>query len=163
MRRSEGAWRPVVLLLASTAVLLSGCTTGTVPDPTASVTAPPTISPSATASASAAPELDANGTADDNRAFFDAVNSSFLASNAMPGGRPIIDNLVAAGFDKTTMQVTPDATSIGSAVDSVQFSVRFGDRCLVGRTSTAAGYVGTVGPAVDGGNCLVGTTRVIDW
>lgn len=162
MRGPDGARLALVLAVGSAIVTLSACTSGGVPDPPESK-APPTTSASAIPSAPAAPELDADGTADDNRAFFDAVNSTFLAENAMPGGRPIIDNLVAAGFDKAAMQVTPDATSIGSAADSVQFSVRFGERCLIGQTSAAAGYVGTVGPAVDGGSCLVGTTRVIDW
>lgn len=146
-------------VLAGSAAL-AGCVSSAAPAPSADP------SPSASASASPSPtpdepELNPEGSAEDNLAYFDAVNSGFLAGSPTPGGRPIIDNLVAAGFDKTAMQVTPDSTAIGGQVDSVQFSVRFGDQCLLGQSSDG-GYVGAVGPAV-GDSCLLGVTRTIDW
>ena len=145
----------VVLVLT-----LAGCSGGPSPEPSPSTA--PTPSATATAVAPAEPALLPEGTAEDNLAYFDLVNERFLAAGQLPGGRPIIDNLVAAGFDKSMMQVTPDSTSIGLDVDSVQFAVRFGEQCLIGQTS-AAGYVGIVGPAVSATNCLLGTTRAIDW
>ncbi len=158
IRRPIGA---VTIGLAITAAtVLAGCVPTAGPEPTPR----PSASSTSGSSPSPAPEptLVPEGNAADNLAYFDAVNSTFLAANPTPGGRQIIDNLVAAGFDKSTMQVTPDVTAIGGAVDSVQFAVRFGDRCLIGQSS-GAGYVGIEGPVVGGSTCLLGTTRAIDW
>ena len=148
-------------------LVLSGCTSGT-PGPTSSPTPSglPAESPSPGASASAdpapAPSLQPGGSASDNLPYFDSLNKALLAGNPMPGGRPIVDTLVAAGFDKSMIQVTPDKTAIGRDVDSVQFSVRFGDECLVGQAGPT-GYASTVGPTVAGTGCLIGITRTIDW
>lgn len=109
-----------------------------------------------------AAEFDPDGTADENLAFFDDVNARFLAADPSPGGRPIVDNLVAAGFDRQAMELTRDTTPIGRQTDSVQFSVRVGDACLVGQASDS-GYVGIVGPALAGPRCLIGELRPIDW
>lgn len=153
--------RAVAPLLIPLAILggLTGCT-GTVTTPTPTASAVPSASASATAEQ--AVEYDPGGTASDNLEYFDSVNQTFLAAGLTPGGRPIIDNLVAAGFDKAAMQVTPDTTSIGGTVDAVEFSVRIGTECLVGQASDA-GYASTVGPALTGGACLAGSTRAIDW
>ena len=109
-----------------------------------------------------AAQFDPDGTADDNLAFFDDVNARFLAADQSPGGRPIVDNLVAAGFDREAMELTRDTTPIGRQADSVQFSVRIGDACLVGQASDS-GYVGIVGPVLGGSRCLIGELRPIDW
>ena len=70
---------------------------------------------------------------------------------------------MAAGFDKSAMQVTSDTSTVGNPAESIQFSVRWGDECLVGQVGPATGTaVTTVLPAVSGA-CLVGTTRAIDW
>ena len=149
------------------ALALSGCTSGP-PAPTSSLSPSrlPAESPLPDASASADPapaaSLQPGGSASDNLPYFDSVNQALLAGNPMPGGRPIVDNLVAAGFEKSMIQVTPDTTAIGRDVDSVQFSVRFGDECLVGQASPA-GYASTDGPTVAGTGCLIGITRTIDW
>lgn len=156
-QRRSTAGASIALVTAATLVL-AGCVSGTSPTPSPSPSVP--VAPSATPAAE--PTLEPAGTAEDNLAYFDLVNQRFLEPNPVPGGRPIIDNLVAAGFDRTAMQVTPDTTAIGRAVDSVQFSVRIGDVCLVGQTS-AAGYVGIVGPPVSATSCLAGITRPIDW
>ena len=60
------------------------------------------------------------------------------------------------------MQVTADTTSIGREADTVQFSVLWGDDCLVGQTG-ATGFASEVAPVLGTGTCLVGTTRTIDW
>ena len=79
-------------------------------------------------------------------------------------GRAYIDALVAAGFDKTTMQVTQDKTTVGNPAESLQFSVRWGDECLIGQVGPATGTpVTVVAPALAEGTCLVGRTRPIDW
>ena len=54
-------------------------------------------------------------------------------------GRAYIDALVAAGFDKAAMQVTQDQTTVGNPAESIQFSVRWGEECLVGQVGPATG------------------------
>jgi hypothetical protein len=153
-------------LAAVAAVLLASATlvacTGT-PDPAPVASDYSTTSPSSSAEPKPEPdpELVPAGDAEENSAYFDFVNSSFLA-DGNPGGQPIIDNLVSAGFDKTAMQVTPDRTPRGTEVDSLQFSVRMGEGCLVGQVDDS-GYTSTVVPALGSGSCLVGNTRAIDW
>jgi hypothetical protein len=134
---------------------------------------PPSAKPTATPAASAAttattaptptptPTFDANGTAADNKLFFDSVNTALFAANGSANGRTIIDNLVNAGFDKAAMQVTPDTTSTGGRVDAILFSVRIGKSCLLGQHGSA--YSSAVEPALSNGTCLVGKTRPIDW
>jgi len=145
-------------LAVAAVAALSGCTGQAEPEPDPA----PSASASPTPSDAPDPTLVAGGTADENLPYFDFVNSRFLAGNATPGGRAIVDNLVASGFDKAAMQVTPDETTLGSAVDAVTFSVQIGDRCLVGQAAPS-GYVGAVGPVVEGTGCLIGITRAIDW
>ncbi|MEX1078854.1 MAG: hypothetical protein WED09_07080 [Homoserinimonas sp.] len=107
------------------------------------------------------PELVPEGSAEENLPYFDVANSRFLA-DGNPGGRSIIDNLADAGFDKSAMEVTADRTPRGSDVDSLQFSVRIGDDCLLGQVDSG-GYSGTFAPALASGTCLIGNTRAIDW
>lgn len=153
----------IVLIVLASATLVACTDTPDEPPDRTSVTE----SSSSTPEPEPVPEPEADpgpvpgGTADDNLPYFDFVNAAFLA-DGNPGGRPIIDNLVAAGFDKAAMQVTADLTPHGSAVDSVQFSVRIGDECLIGQADDE-GYVSTVAPALESGGCLVGKTRAIDW
>ncbi|OYC96189.1 hypothetical protein CI089_10920 [Microbacterium sp. Yaish 1] len=79
-------------------------------------------------------------------------------------GRAYIDALVAAGFDKSAMQVTADRTSVDDPVDSLQFSVLWAGECLVGQVgpSTPA-PTAMVLPELPSGGCLIGQTRPIDW
>ncbi|RAZ35152.1 hypothetical protein DO944_03420 [Microbacterium sp. SMR1] len=86
------------------------------------------------------------------------------ASPDSVAGRAYIDALVAAGFDKSTMQVTADRTSVDDPVDSLQFSVLWAGECLVGQVgpSTPA-PTATVLPELPSGGCLIGRTRPIDW
>jgi hypothetical protein len=161
--------RPVKVLLSISgaiillAVALTGCgpsATITTPSSSASASAgAASASPSASASA---PEFIAGGTAADNKPYFDSVNSKLFDANASANGRSIIDSLVAAGFDKASMQVTPDKTSVNGSVDSILFSVKVGDSCLLGQHG-GSGYSSSVEPALKSGVCLIGKTRTIDW
>jgi hypothetical protein len=139
------------ILLAASGSLV-GCTSS--PD------VEPTTPPSA-ASTEAAP-FSSDSSTSDAAAHFDEVARATVAANARPGGRALVDALVAAGFDKSTMQVTADTTSIGRDADSVQFSVRWRDDCLIGQVSDA-GYSSQTAPVLGTGACLVGSTRTIDW
>ena len=152
MPRSRLAPSAVVLL--ALALGAAGCTSS--PDPVATDPVP-----SASASA-AATSLAADAPIDEARAFFDRVNSSYLDGGGATDGRSLVDNLVAAGFDKADMQVTSDTTSIGREADSIQFSVLRGEECLVGQAGST-GYSSQVAPVLGTGDCLIGTTRTIDW
>ena len=102
--------------------------------------------------------------AGENLAFFDFVNTRVITANPAAVGRDFIDALVAAGFDKSQMQLTSDETTLGEPADSVQFAVAFQGECLVGQYGPASGgYHGAVRPALGTGGCLIGQTRPIDW
>lgn len=145
---------------AVAAITLVGCVPGT-PTPVPTYTPDPSSSASASP-VPAKPELLPGDTAAANQPFFDATNQAFYAANGKSDGKSIINNLVAAGFRKQDMEVTPDQTSIGEPADSIVFSVRVKGQCLVGQFN-GAGYHGTLGPILGTGGCLVGTTRPIDW
>lgn len=151
-----------VLALAGAAIVmgLTGCT-APAPNPT------PDPSPT-TSSASPAPEappsLRPELSAGENLAYFDSVILGVLEANAAAGGRQFIDALVAAGFDKSQMELTSDRTTVDLQADSVQFAVLFQGECLVGQYGPASdGYHSAVRPALGTGGCLVGQTRPIDW
>lgn len=148
----------LVVPAAIVALALAGCVQQPFPVPSASTST--SAAPSATPTPD--PVLLPEGTAEDNLDYFDLVNNRLFASNGSADGRAIIDNLVAAGFDKAAMQVTPDRTAINGSVDSVLFSVQLGDSCLLGQHG-GGGYTGVAQAALGNGGCLIGKTRAIDW
>lgn len=160
-RTRASLWAVGVLALVTSAALLAGCAPQA-PGSPPSQSATSAARPSASATPEPAPALVPDGTALQNKAYFDSVNRALIAANNSATGRAIIDSLVAAGFDKANMQLTPDKTTINSAADSVLFSVRIGDSCLLGQRSGAE-YVSSVQKALQSGACLVGQTRPIDW
>lgn len=151
-------------MVVALAGALTACTPGhdtTIPMPI------PTSSPSSTNPPTNEPDPDPTllpgGTALANREYFDFVNNRLLAVNSNPAGRAIIDNLVAAGFDKAAMQVTPDTTAVlKGPADSIEFSVRTSHDCLIGQFAGGT-YRSLIGPVLSDGGCLVGKTRPIDW
>lgn len=155
------------LILAPTlALTLSACTQPPTPDETPPPSAPPSISvaPSASPTAPSVPTLQTQGTADDNLPYFTLSVQQVWAGPERMAGRAYIDALVAAGFDKSRMQVTKDQTAIGNPVDSIQFSVAWNDECLIGQAGAAFAEPATVvAPILEGGACLIGDTRPIDW
>ncbi|MBD3941498.1 hypothetical protein IF188_07285 [Microbacterium sp. NEAU-LLC] len=160
---------------AAVVLVLTACAPATpTPTPTQSgtSTAPTTGSSSSpspttgatTAPTAAAPALVPDGTAADNLPYFTAVTAAVWATDDRVTGRAYIDALVAAGFDKSAMQLTNDRSTVGNAAESIQFSVRWGDECLVGQVGPATGDpVTVVLPVVAEGTCLIGQTRPIDW
>ncbi len=129
------------------------------PKPSASV---PSAAPSSAATPAPVASYRLDATAQANKAWFDAVNTKLFATNGSANGRAIIDSLVTAGFAKAAMQVTPDKTSINGGVDSILFSVKIGDSCLLGQHG-GGGYNSAVEPVLRSGLCLIGKTRAIDW
>lgn len=150
---------PAAVLAVALVATLAGCTGGA---PTPVPTYTPSSSATSTPTPAAGPQLRPGDTAEANKEYFDAVNTAFYAAHGKSDGRSIIDNLVAAGFRKQDMEVTPDTTSIGEGADSIIFSIRVKGECLVGQFN-GAGYHGVIGPLLSTGGCLVGTTRPIDW
>jgi hypothetical protein len=168
----ERAGRRLLLLGATVATLtavLSGCTSpgSAQPAPAATSTADASATPSEEPTESPEtprpePTLDANGSALQNLDYFDAVNERLLEEQESPDGRAFIDNLIAAGFAREAMEVTPDRTAVDLAADNIQFSVRIGEECLIGQFGNT-GYASVVADALSTGKCLVGNTRPIDW
>jgi hypothetical protein len=136
------------------ALALTGCVDAPEPMPT------PTTSESATPEPD--PEIDLEGSARDNHEFFDLVNTELIAAGGTLDGRAFIDNLVAAGYPKADMEVTPDRTAINIAADNIQFSIRLNGTCLIGQYGNV-GYASTTAELLSTGRCLVGQTRPIDW
>lgn len=149
----------------SLVLTLSACGTAAPsanPTPTASTEGPG--GPTATPTTPSGPVLVPDGTAEENLPLFAAVTASVWASDARVSGRAYVDALAAAGFDKTAMQVTQDQTTVGNPAESIQFSVRWNEQCLIGQVGPATGDpVTVVAPVLAEGMCLVGQTRVIDW
>ena len=124
----------------------------------------PTVRPTGEDEPDIVPTLVAGGTATQNKAYFDYINKQTIALTIAPLGQNFIDALAAAGFDRASMQLTPDRTAADLDADSIQFSVQIGDRCLIGQWGMAArGYTSLTAPVVTGIGCLIGETRPIDW
>lgn len=150
------------------ALVLTVGLTACVSEPAVPVASSPSASPVAsgepTVDVPQAPTLVPAGTAADNLPLFDSVVDSVWAGPENVSGRAYVDALVAAGFDKAAMQVTNDLTTIGDRAESIQFSVLWGQECLVGQVGPATGgAVTTIVPALPEGGCLIGQTRPIDW
>jgi hypothetical protein len=137
-------------------VALTGCTPMSPAAPTRTAGTAPAPTPSASAS------IDLNGNAAENLPYFDQVNKALIAKGGTLDGRAFIDNLVAAGYPKTAMEVTPDRTSVNLQADNIEFSVRLGSTCLVGEYGNI-GYASTSQRVFSTGRCLAGKTRAIDW
>lgn len=112
-----------------------------------------------------APAFHADGTAADNLPLFAEVTARVWSSGKRAEGRAYIDGLIAAGFPRERMQVTEDETTVGNPVESLQFSVAWGDdECLIGQVGPSPGApVTAVMPQLAEGRCLVGATLPIDW
>jgi len=139
---------------------LAACTAAPDPGPTAR----PTSTPSGTATPTPEPDpvLVPTGDAEANLPYFDLVNKRLLDTVPTPNGQQLVENLVAAGFAKADMEVTPDTTVGSEAASTIQFSVRANGSCLIGQTG-AAGYNALAAPLLGTGKCLVGKTRAIDF
>ncbi|MCJ1707538.1 hypothetical protein [Microbacterium sp. VKM Ac-2923] len=170
MSRSLG--RPLAALTLVAVLALAGCTgeppapastptgagdAGSSASPAPADTVPAPISPSPVA-------FVPGGSAQQNLPIFTQVVSTVWAGADQVSGRAYVDALTASGFDKGTMQVTPDTSTIGNGAESIEFAVRLGDECLVGQVGPSIGDpVTTVLPGLSSGGCLIGQTRPIDW
>jgi hypothetical protein len=140
--------------------MMAGCTAPAEPTPSQT-----SIAPTASAAPTPAPPTLLPGdTAAANLPFFTQIVQGVAAGPDATHGRAYIDALAASGFDKAAMQVTEDQSTVGNPAESIQFSVRWGEECLIGQVGPATGQpVTVVMPGLASGNCLVGETRTIDW
>lgn len=141
------------------AVGLSSCALVEGPTPVTPTRTPPPVPDTP-------PALVPDGSAADNLPFFTEVVSEYAKGGQPIEGRPIVDALTAAGFDRGAMQVSFDRTKTNLVADSIYVSVRVEDECLLGQFVTesreiAVATAPTVGP--DRNLCLIGNTRPIDW
>jgi hypothetical protein len=155
VRRVSLASAGVVLLLALTA-----CTSAPAGEPAPNPSSSASASPTPTKAPD--PVLVPAGDAEANLPYFDFVNRRLLETVPTPNGQQLVENLVAAGFAKADMEVTPDVTVGSEAAETIQFSVRANGSCLIGQTG-AAGYNALAAPLLGTGKCLVGKTRTIDF
>lgn len=150
----------LVLVAAAGAVLLAACTPSPEPTPTVSVSTPTATTPAPSPTPTLVPE----GSAEDNLPLFTSVVDAVWAGPDQVSGRAYVDALTAAGFDKAAMQVTPDQSTVNNPAESIQFSVRWGEECLIGQVGPATREAVTVvEPGLPDGTCLIGRTRAIDW
>lgn len=95
-------------------------------------------------------------------ASFDEANQALIAKGGTLSGRAFIDNLVAAGFQRSAMQLTADTTTVGLKADNIEFSILIGSQCLIGQYGVV-GYASTVQPELATHDCLIGSTKSINW
>lgn len=148
---------------AALALVLTGCVAE--PEPTATSAAPTASeTPTPTPSDAPPPALVPNGTAAENKPFFDYLNNQAITTaGGQPDGPAFINSLRAGGFAVETMELTPDVTTVGVKADSVQFSVHAADACLIGQWGTVGGYTSIIAAPLATGKCFVGQTRPIDF
>lgn len=114
----------------------------------------------------APPRFYPDGTAEDNLPYFTKTLQDYASGQGAVEGRPIVDAIAEAGFDKGSMQVSFDRTQTALVADSIYVSVRLGTECLIGQIQTSDRSVSAVAePAVGPSDdiCLIGKTRPIDW
>jgi len=149
-----------VATFLSIASLVGALPLGDRPVATDSATAGPVYTPRPTRTPIV--RLEKYGTAGDNVEYVNLLITALLKRNPNAGGELFINTLAAGGFNKKTMEVTPDKTVSGYDADAIEFSVQFDGRCIVGQKG-GAGFSSVVLPKLKTGHCLVGKTRPIDW
>ncbi|WP_374946665.1 hypothetical protein [Agreia sp.] len=161
--RRRTAAAPAAVLAATLASVLVGCVPQSQPQSTSSApTSSETSAP--TESDAPLPALVPNGTAAENKPFFDLLNNQAVtAAGGAPDGPAFINALRAGGFAVETMELTPDITTVGVKADSVQFSVHATDACLIGQWGTVGGYASIIAAPLSTGKCFIGQTRTIDF
>ena len=157
--------RPLLVFAASAllAAALAGCAgqpgSPGAPSVVPTASAPATIAPGVESIPTAAPELHPGGTAAQNKQYWDLKLNEYRQLVGLGSTEIMRSHLTSAGFDMSTVEITPDITAIGLGVDSIEVGARFGDECLIGtvradRTSSA------IVPVLGTGKCLIGTAPV---
>ncbi|KQV24665.1 hypothetical protein [Yonghaparkia sp. Root332] len=163
MRTSARRASAVIAAAAAIAALLAGCAPS--PRPSGAPTSPPASTPPAPTepapTASPEPTFDPAGDAEANRPLVERSLAPLVSAGGIPAGRSVVDALTAAGIPLEALQITADRTSIGLPVDSLLFSVRSGESCVLGQFD-GDGFMTTTAPVLASGACLVGATASLD-
>ena len=159
-QRAPGAFVSARVALGVGIVMaLAGCTAAPPPPTRTPADSTPSASSTPTATPGALPTMNPKGTAKQNLAFFDYVNTRTIAADTNPTPQQFVDGLAAAGFAKADMQMTADRTTVNLTPGSVQFSVLINGGCLIGQFGAdIGGYHSTVAPVLSTGKCLIGDT-----
>jgi len=162
--RPLGRTAIVVALTCASGLLLAGCVAAPAPapGPTTSVAASGSPTPAPTTTPVGAPVLQPDADAAANLPYFNVIGRAKFAKHPNITGRTIIDDLVAAGFVKKDMEITPDKTSIGLQAWNIEFSVKMKGTCLIGQAGNVS-FHSFAAPLLASGKCLIGQTRKIDW
>lgn len=149
----------LALVGAGVAFALAGCADlvapAVTPTPTPTSTPSPTIAPGVEVVPTAAPALHPEGSAEQNKLFWDATIERYWQSFGLGSTQTMIDHLVGAGYAPAVIEVTYDSTAIGLGVDSIEVSTRFGEDCLLA-VVRAERYATVIAPVLGTGRCLVG-------
>lgn len=145
-------------IVALCAVLLAGCATGDAePVPTGAPTATAEPSPTPTPD----PEFVEGGTAGQNRPYFEFIITGLLERSERPTSATIVNSLAAAGFDRATIEITPDTTPVGELADSILVGIPIDGQCLLGQIIDGE-LVSQLADVLGTGRCLVGRTLSLD-
>lgn len=144
--RRHSVLAPLVLL-----ALLTGCTAAEAPAPEPS--SGPVITPSEIPAV--APTFAPDGTAEENRDYFDYVISQHIADGGVLNRESFTLVLTAAGWAAERIETTPDASPLGNPADTMTFAVSMGEDCLIGQWNGA--YSSAITALLATGTCLVGS------
>jgi glucose/arabinose dehydrogenase len=167
MRSSAIRASAAFIVTAAVSIAAAGCalmpqpTPTETPAPTTAATVQPTPVVSPPAEEPVAVAFDPDSNAQTNLPFVDSALAPLVSPPTIPPGEQIVAALVGVGAPIETLQVTPDTTAIGLAVDAVLFSVRLGNECILGQFDDD-GYFSTTAPVLNSGACLIGTTVSLD-
>lgn len=148
--------RSVILLPVVAVLALVGCQSP-VAEPSSDQSAAPSTTTEDTPDvpvAPAQPEFAPDLPAADNVEFFRSVIEETGAGSEAVEGAVVISALVEAGFDATSIEVTPDTSLIKLPADSVTVAVAFAGECLIGQY-TDSWLVADVAAELAPGVCLV--------
>lgn len=97
------------------------------------------------------------GSAEALLARFQAALTEADAASDAPDGDSVVEALVAAGFDRSTIERTSDVDSVGGAVTLLEVAVQTSDACLIGQVGDGT-PTSMIAPVLGTGRCLVGAT-----
>jgi len=153
--RHRGAAAAIVAICAA---LLAGCAVGDAePVPTEAPTSSAEPSPTPTPD----PEFVEGGTAGQNRPYFEFIITGLLERSDRPTSATIVNSLAAAGFDRATIEITPDTTPVGELADSILVGIPIDGQCLLGQIIDGE-LVSQLADVLGTGRCLVGRTASLD-
>ncbi|MFN3708117.1 DUF6993 domain-containing protein [Microcella sp.] len=165
-RAPSPSTRGAAVALMIVPLLLAGCTPVTDTDPPGTGLPAPTATVNPTAPGTVPdepdPEFVDGGDASDNAPFAQFVVEQLAESHGeRPASAQVADVLVANGFDRALLEVTPDRTPLGLPTDVISFAVRFADECIIGEVRGVE-VTTAVAPVLATGRCLVGSDASID-